>query len=217
MTGGSIRLMVVDDHEVVRAGLCALFEGVERVDLVAEAATGAEAVALAAEQRPDVTLLDLRLNGESGLDVCRTLLAAHPSMRVILLTAYADSLAAAEAIQAGAAGFLLKRASGQSLVRAVKGTDRTEMILDRDIARSMLAQASRPVLLDWELQLAELLANGLTNPEIARRVGQPVATVKAQVSRLLLRLGVDHRAEVPARVAELTGSALRGFEPSTAG
>lgn len=206
MRGRSIRLMIVDDHEIVRAGLRALFEGVERVELVAEAATGAEAVALAAELQPDVTLLDLRLRGESGLDVCRILLAAHPSMRVILLTAYADSLAAAEAIRAGAAGFLLKRASGQSLVRAVKDSHRTETILDSGVARSILTPTSHPVLRDSDLGLTRMLADGLTNPQIARRLSLPVATVKAQVSRLLLRLGVDCRAQVPARLAELTAA-----------
>ncbi len=213
MSDSSIRLMVVDDHEIVRAGLRALFEGVERVDLVAEASTGAEAMALAAELRPHVVLLDLRLDGESGLDVCRALLAADPSMRVILLSAYADALAAGEAIQAGAVGFLLKRATSHSLVRAVKGLDRSEMILDRDIARSLIGPASHPALLDWELEFAGMLAGGLTNPEIAERTGQPIATVKAQVSRLMVRVGVDHRADVPHRVAELTGAGPAGWEP----
>lgn len=211
-----IRLMIVDDHEIVRAGLRALFLGVERVELVAEAATGREAVELAMEFKPEVTLLDLRLDEESGLDVCRMLLADHPSMRVILLTAYADLAAAGEALRAGAAGFLLKRASGRALVRAVKGTDRTEVILDCDIARSILVPTPRPVLRDQERELAELLADGLTNQQIARCLDLPIATAKAQVSRLLLRLGVQHRAEVPARLSELTTAMPIGARSSAA-
>lgn len=198
-----IRLMIVDDHEIVRAGLHALFRSVDCVELVAEAATGREAIEMARSVKPDVTLLDLRLDDESGLDVCRMLLEDDPSMRVILLTAYADASAGAEALRAGAVGFLLKRASGRSLVRAVKGSDRTEAFFDTGLLRVIAASASGTSLRPDEHEVADLLAHGLTNAEITRRLGLTPAATKARVSRVLAKLGVDHRTEVPGRLVEL--------------
>ena len=203
-----IRLLIVDDHEVVRAGLRALFDVVDRVEVVGEAEDTATALAELDRTDPDVVLMDLRLGDESGVDACRAILARRPPTRVLLLSAYADERAAAQALGAGASGFLLKRSSGQAIIRAVKGVRDPDAIVDLEVMRR-LAGALHPSvsiepLTPHERELARLVAEGFTNREIAARLGSPEATVKAQVSRLLARLGLANRGEVGARLAALS-------------
>lgn len=203
-----VRLLVVDDHEVVRAGLRALFDVVDRVEVVGEADDTATALAELDRTAPDVVLMDLRLGHESGVEACRAILARRPSTRVLLLSAYADERAAAQALEAGAAGFLLKRSSGQAIIRAVKGIRDPDAIVDlellRRLAGAMHPSVSIEPLTPHERELARLVAEGLTNRQIAARLGSPEATVKAQVSRLLARLGLANRVEVRARLTVLS-------------
>lgn len=203
---GAIRLLIVDDHEIVRAGLRALFDTVARVEVVGEAETARSAVTLTRSLAPDVVLLDLRLGHASGIEVCRRILEAKPATRVVILTAYPDARAAAEALTAGATGFLVKRTSGRSLVRAVKALDRGEAMIDAEVARRLVAVSPRstaPRLAEAEQQLARLVAAGLTNVQIANRLGASVPTVKSRLARLFAHLEVAHRSEVPARLSEL--------------
>ncbi len=204
-----LRLLIVDDHEVVREGLRAIFGSVARVDVVAEAGSVAEAAEAARSCQPDVALVDLRLAGESGLDACRAIRDAVPDARVIVLTAFDDEHEAAAALSAGAAGFLLKTTSAGTLVRAVKGAGEPPgaTVIDAIIARRLVEHAQHESracpLTPCDTALAQLVAAGLTNHEIAARIGAPEATVKARISRLLARLGLDHRTEMAARLMEL--------------
>ena len=204
---GPIRLLIVDDHEVVRAGLRALFETVDRVEVVGEAEDLEGATAAVERTEPDVVLVDLRLRDSSGIDVCRRIRALRPRARLIVLTAYDDEEAASAALCAGADGFILKRSTGRDVIRAVKGVGSPAALIDAGIARRLLApervDPAAVHLAPVERDLAFLVASGLTNREISTRLGAPDATVKAQVSRLLARLGVSHRSEVHARLARL--------------
>ncbi len=202
-----IRVLIVDDYEVVRAGLRALLSGVDRVLVVGEAEDAGEAVTLADDLAPDVVVLDLRLGTHSGLDACRQIIERRPSTRVLVLSAYCDVHAAAEALSLGAAGFLLKRSSGRALIRAVKASAQSEAIVDAEVARRLSATAARAMMAagmrDDERNLAQMIADGMTNAAIAARLGVPEASVKASLRRLFTHLGVAHRAEVAARLAEI--------------
>jgi len=197
-----LRLLIVDDHEIVREGLRALFATVSNVEVVGEAEAAAEAVARAVALAPDVVIMDNRLGDESGTTACREIMARLPATRVIILTAYPDEMAAVAALRAGAAGFLLKRTTGDALIQAVKG-GASEGVVDADLLRRLLGASERPSdrLTDADRHLAELVADGLTNADIAARLGVPAATVKSQVSRLLARLGAANRAEIAALLA----------------
>jgi two-component system, NarL family, response regulator DevR len=202
--GRRMRVLLVDDHEIVLEGLRALLENVARVEVVGQACSSAEAVTAAADLRPDVIVLDNRLGDGSGVAACRTIKAADPRVRVVMLTAYSDETAAAAALRAGASAFLLKRSGGDSLIRAVKGTD-TEVLVDAELLTRLAAARNRGrrFLTVPELELAHLVEAGLTNSEIAERLGSSEASVKSQISRLLAHLDVARRSEVASRLAEI--------------
>jgi two-component system response regulator DevR len=202
--GRRMRVLLVDDHEIVLEGLRALLENVARVEVVGQACSSAEAVTAAADLRPDVIVLDNRLGDGSGVAACRTIKAADPRVRVVMLTAYSDETAAAAALRAGASAFLLKRSGGDSLIRAVKGTD-TEVLVDAELLTRLAADRNRGrrFLTAPELELAHLVEAGLTNSEIAERLGSSEASVKSQISRLLAHLDVARRSEVAGRLAEI--------------
>ena len=202
-----LRILVVDDHEVVRAGLRALLESVRGLSVVGEAATAPEAIRAARQLTPDVVVMDYRLGDGSGISACRDIVAERPATRVLILTAFPDEMAAAAALRVGAAGFLLKRTTGDGLIQAVKGAS-SERIVDADVLGRMVSGTDHGTvaLSTAERELADLVAAGLTNAQIAARMGSPSATVKSQVSRLLARLGAVHRSELAARLTEL-GSA----------
>jgi two-component system, NarL family, response regulator DevR len=206
MTDGGrlLRVLLVDDHEIVLEGLRALLENVARVEVVGQASTSAEAVSAARDLEPDVVVLDNRLGDGSGVAACRRIKAANQHVRVVMLTAYSDETAAAAALRAGASAFLLKRSGGDSLIRAVKGTD-TESLVDAELLTRLAVDRDRDrcLLTIQELALAHLVEAGLTNGGIAERLGASEATVKSQISRLLAHLGVARRSEVGRRLAEI--------------
>jgi DNA-binding NarL/FixJ family response regulator len=199
-----LRILVVDDHEVVRAGLRALLDSVPGLSVIGEADTELEAVRAARQLTPDVVVMDLRLGDGSGIDACRDIVAERPETRVLILTAFPDEIAAAAALRAGAAGFLLKRTTGDGLIQAVKGAS-SERIVDADVLRRIVSGTNHGsvALAPPERELAGLVAGGLTNADIAAHLGLPSATVKSQVSRLLARLGATNRSELAARLIEL--------------
>lgn len=199
-----LRILVVDDHEVVRAGLRALLDSVPGLSVIGEADTELEAVRAARQLTPDVVVMDLRLGDGSGIGACRDIVAERPETRVLILTAFPDEIAAAAALRAGAAGFLLKRTTGDGLIQAVKGAS-SERIVDAEVLRRIVSGTDHGsvTLAPAERELAGLVAGGLTNADIAARLGLPSATVKSQVSRLLARLGATNRSELAARLIEL--------------
>jgi DNA-binding NarL/FixJ family response regulator len=200
--GSRLRVLLVDDHEIVLEGLRALLEGVARVEVVGQVSTSAEAVRAARALSPDVIVLDNQLGDGSGVAACRKIKAEDSRIRVVMLTAYLDETVAAAALRAGASAFLLKRSGGDSLIRAVKGTG-TEVLVDAELLTRLASDRDRCVLGVQELALAHLVGAGLTNGAIADRLGASEATVKSQVSRLLAHLGVAHRLEVPRRLSEI--------------
>ncbi len=206
---GHLRVLLVDDHDIVLEGLRALLEGVARVEVVGQASTAADAVYAARTLAPDVIVLDNQLGDGSGVAACRKIKAENPNIRVVMLTAYSDQKAAAAALRAGASAFLVKRSGGDSLIRAVKGTD-TEVLVDAELVSRLAAAPDRGAIGGSELRLARLVGAGLTNGRIAGQLGVSEATVKSQVSRLLAHLGVSHRSEVAGRLEEMEADSAEG-------
>jgi DNA-binding NarL/FixJ family response regulator len=194
-----IRLLLADDHAVVRNGLSQLLGQVEDLDVVGAAANGEEAVALTREQSPDVVLMDLDMPVLSGSEATRRILAERPETRVVVLTSFADRERILDALDAGAIGYLLKDAEPEELVRGVRAAARGESPLAPRAASAVLqARASRPTapeLSQRETEVLELLGDGLPNKLIARRLGISEKTVKAHITRIFEALGVTDRTQ----------------------
>jgi DNA-binding NarL/FixJ family response regulator len=194
-----IRLLLADDHTVVRDGLRQLLEQVEDLDVVAAAADGEQAVSLAAEHVPDVVLMDLEMPVLSGVEATRQIVAAEPATRVVVLTSFADRERILDALDAGAVGYLLKDAEPDELVRGVRAAARGESPLAPRAAAAVLqARASRPSepeLTQREREVLDLVGEGLPNKLIARRLGISEKTVKAHITRIFEALGVTDRTQ----------------------
>jgi two-component system response regulator DevR len=200
--------MVVDDHEVVRLGLKGLLERQPGWYVVAEAAAAGEAVSRAAENKPDVIVMDIRLAGSSGIDACRQIVHQLPDTRVIMLTSYAEDGLLFDAIAAGAAGYVLKQIGSDDLVRAIETVSHGEALLDPSLTSRVLArvrEASRKEALaafvdltEQEIRVLSLIAEGKTNREIAEVLYLGDGTVRNYVSNILSKLGVSNRAEAAA-------------------
>jgi DNA-binding NarL/FixJ family response regulator len=203
-----VRILVADDHAVVRAGLKALLERQGHFRVVAEAATGEEAVAKAKETRPDVAVLDIRMPGLSGIEACRQIVQSVEGCHVIILTSYAEDELLFSAIQAGAAGYVLKRIGDNELIHAIERVSRGEGILDPAMTASVFAEmrkasetqdkAAFADLTAQELSVLALVAQGLTNRQIAARLFLGEGTVRNYVSSVLAKIGVSNRAEATA-------------------
>lgn len=204
----AIRILVADDHSVVRAGVRALLEHNPHLRVVAEAATGEEAVEKAREFMPDVAVLDVRMPGISGIEACRQIVAAVPGCRVIVLTSYAEDELLFAAIRAGASGYVLKRIEDGDLVTAVERVARGENILDPALTATVFSevrkadQAHRAAafndLTQQELAVLSHLAHGMTNRQIAMQLYLGEGTVRNYVSSVLAKIGVANRAEAAA-------------------
>ncbi len=203
-----IRILIADDHSVVRAGLRALLERQGHLRVVAEASTGEEAISKAQEYRPDVAVLDIRMPGVSGIEACRKIVETVEGCRVIMLTSYAEDELLFTAIQAGASGYLLKRIGDNDLVQAVERVSRGEGMLDPAMTSSVFAEmrkanqaqhaAAFADLTAQELSVLALVAEGLTNRQIAVRLYLGEGTVRNYVSSVLAKIGVSNRAEAAA-------------------
>jgi two-component system response regulator DevR len=203
-----VRILIADDHSVVRAGLKALLERHGHFRVIAEAATGEEAVAKAKETRPDVAVLDIRMPGLSGIDACRQIVEAVEGCQVIILTSYAEDELLFAAIQAGAAGYVLKRIGDNELVQAIERVSRGEGMLDPAMTATVFAQMRKAnetqnvtafaELTSQELAILALVAQGLTNRQIAVKLFLGEGTVRNYVSSVLAKLGVSNRAEAAA-------------------
>src|SRR5579872_1759408 len=207
-----IRVMLVDDHEVVRQGLKSLLERREHLQIVAEAGTVAAAVAAAARTQPDVIVMDVRLPDGTGIEACRDIRAEHPEIKVLMLTSYADDEAVYASIVAGAAGYLLKQTRGRELVSAIDAVARGESLLDPGVTSTVLARMRAlatggrkdPLaeLTEQERRILGLIAEGKTNREIAQTVYLSEKTVKNYVSNILGKLSMERRAQAAAFMAE---------------
>jgi len=203
-----VRILVADDHSVVRAGLRALLERQGRYRVVAEAATGEEAIAKAQEFKPDVAVLDVRMPGVSGIEACRQIVKSVENCRVIMLTSYAEDELLFAAIQAGASGYVLKRIGDNDLVLAIDRVSRGEGMLDPAMTATVFAEMRRANeaqqavafadLTAQEMAVLALVADGLTNRQIAVKLYLGEGTVRNYVSSILSKLGVANRVEAAA-------------------
>jgi DNA-binding NarL/FixJ family response regulator len=202
-----IRLLIVDDHPVVRDGLHGMFTGDPSFEVVGEAGDGAEAVALAERLRPDVVLMDLRMPGVDGATAIARMAERGVTAKVLVLTTYETDRDVLPAIKAGATGYLLKDATQQELFRAVRAAARGESVLSPSVATRLLGQvrgrgdAAEP-LTQRELEVLRLIARGTTNREAARRLFISEASVKAHLLHVYAKLGVNDRAAAVAAAYE---------------
>jgi DNA-binding NarL/FixJ family response regulator len=204
--GEPVRVVLVDDHPVVRAGLRALLEGrPDEVVVVGEAVDAASAASTVLATGPDVVLMDLNLGaGPGGIDAIRDLTGASTPPRVLVITTYQTEADVLAALDAGASGYLLKDAPPDELFRAVRATARGETVLSPAVAAMMVRRASSPgpVMTEREVEMLGLLAKGLGNKEMARRLLVSEATVKSHLTHVYAKLGVDSRAGAVAKAIE---------------
>ncbi len=207
-----LRLLVVDDHEVVRQGLVSLLGRRAGFEVVAQAGSVAESITQAARYEPDLVVMDVRLPDGSGIEACREIRAARPETRVIMLTSYPDEEAVLSAIIAGASGYLLKQIRGRDLVAALESVGRGESLLDPAVTEKVLERVRRLVsggasdeladLTAQERKILLLVAEGKTNKEIAAEVFLSDKTVKNYVSSILSKLNLQRRTQAAAFVAK---------------
>jgi DNA-binding NarL/FixJ family response regulator len=206
-----LRILVVDDHEVVRQGLVALLGRREEFQVVAEAGSVAEALAATRRFIPDLVVMDVRLPDGSGIEACRDIRSEYPATRVVMLTSYPDEEAVLSAIIAGASGYLLKQVRGRDLVAALESVGRGDSLLDPAVTERVLERVRRVAaggerdelsdLTAQERRILLLVAEGKTNKEIAAEVFLSDKTVKNYVSSILAKLNLQRRAQAAAFVA----------------
>ncbi len=207
------RLVIVDDHELARAGLRAMLTGQRGLELVGEAKNGREAVELCRRLQPDLALIDVRMPELDGLATCRAIKMACPATRLILITIHENPEYLLEALKAGAAAYLLKDITQRELIETVRCVLRGDSILNKELIIRLLghvaSQAPRqpPLLLEplssREREVLQLLSQGQTNREIARNLTLSVGTVKNHVEHILDKLGVSDRTQAAVRALEL--------------
>jgi len=206
------RILLVDDHEVVRLGLRALLERHPHFEVIAEANTAREAVDRVKQYSPDVVVMDIRLPGGSGIEACEEITEKYPDSKVIMLTSYAEDEMLFSAIRAGAAGYVLKQIGGEDLVRAIEAVGRGEALLDPAVTQRIFQEVRKAAkdeeasafsaLTQQEKHVLVLVSEGKTNREIAKALFLGEGTVRNYVSSILSKLGVSNRAEAAAYAVE---------------
>lgn len=207
----SLKVMLVDDHEIVRQGLRTLLEAEDDIEVIAEASSGTQAVDVARSYEPDVIVMDVRMPDGSGVEACRDIKDHQPEVQVIMLTSFSDDEALFNSIMAGAAGFVLKQIRGNDLVEAIRTVGRGESLLDPGVTTRVLERLRKAKFEDKDPKLArlspqeerilDLVGEGLTNRQIAERIHLSDKTVKNYVSTILQKLEVARRAEAASYVA----------------
>jgi two-component system response regulator DevR len=213
-----LRLLIVDDHEIVRQGLVAMLDRREGFEVVAQAGTVSEAIEQARRYEPDIVIMDVRLPDGSGVEACREIRADRAETRVLMLTSYPDEEAVLSAIVAGASGYLLKQIRARDLVSALESVGRGESLLDPQVTAKVLDRVRRMAtggepdelasLTSQEQKILVLVAEGKTNKEIAAEVFLSDKTVKNYVSSILSKLNLERRGQAAAFMADrrLAGS-----------
>ena len=201
-----IRILVVDDHPVVREGLVALLEDEPDFQVAGSVGSAEEALTLGAQLRPDVILLDLELPGMDGVEAIPRLAASTPEARILVLTAYDTDERVLGAVKAGARGYLLKGAAGREIAQAIRAVHAGESYLASRVAAKVLTQVRAPrrstSLSARERTVVRLVADGLSSKQIARRLSITERTVKFHISSIMNKLGADNRAQAVAKAAE---------------
>ncbi len=204
----TIRVFLLDDHEIVRRGLRELFEAQEDLEVVGEASNADEAMLRVPPTRPDVAVLDVRLPGSSGIEVCRELRATMPDLRCLMLTSFADDDALFSAILAGASGYLLKQIRGPELVSAVRRVAAGQSLIDPALTEGVMERLrGKPEderiakLSPQERRILDLIAEGKTNRQIGAEMYLAEKTVKNYVSNLLAKMGFSRRTEAAVYAA----------------
>lgn len=194
-----IRVVVVDDHTIVRNGLVQLLDGDPGIEVVGAAGDGDAAIALCVDQTPDVALMDLSMPGMGGVEATRTIVQRTPGVQVVVLTSFMDRENVVQALAAGAVGYLLKDAEPEDVIRAIHSAARGESPIDPRAARTMLSaqQAGDPAaaLTEREREVLSLVGEGLPNKQIGRRLGISEKTVKAHLTSAFRTIGVDDRMQ----------------------
>jgi DNA-binding NarL/FixJ family response regulator len=207
----TIRVFLLDDHEIVRRGVRELLEVEDDIEVVGEAGTAAEALARIPLASPDVAIVDMRLPDGNGVEVCREVRSGNPEVQCVVLTSFADDEALFDSIMAGAAGYLLKQIKGNDLVDAVRRVASGQSLLDPSVTERVLerlrngpAEDERLArLTTQERNILDLIAEGLTNRQIGERLFLAEKTVKNYVSNLLGKLGMERRTEAAVFAARL--------------
>jgi DNA-binding NarL/FixJ family response regulator len=199
------RVFLVDDHEIVRRGIADLIDAESDLEVVGEASTAQQALGRVSATMPDIVVLDVRLPDGSGVDVCRSILSAHPEMRCLMLTAYDDDQASYAAVLAGASGYVLKDIRGQKLVEGIRAVAAGRTLITRAVTDKVVSALTTPAasasasdlpeLTLRERQVLGLIADGLTNRQIGERLELAEKTVKNYVSGLLAKLGMERRTQ----------------------
>ncbi len=205
----TLRVLVVDDHDIVRKGLTTLISRQQDLSVAGEAGTAAEAVAKASELAPDVVVLDIRLPDASGIEACREIRSQNSNIKVLMLTSYSDEEAVMGSIMAGASGYLLKEIRSQEIVEAIRQVGTGRSLLDPAVTAGVLERVRRgkaddklDQLTNQEQRILELVAQGKTNKEISQEINLSDKTVKNYVSNILGKLEVARRSQAAAYVAE---------------
>ena len=207
-----LKILIVDDHDIVRKGLAMLVSRQEDLTVVAEAGTVAEAVEKARETVPDVVVMDIRLPDGTGIEACREIRDENFDVKVLMLTSYSDEEAVMGSIMAGASGYLLKEIRSQEIVDAIRRVGSGQSLLDPSVTASVLERVRRgkeedvlAQLTDPEKKILELIADGKTNREIAGQINLSDKTVKNYVSNILGKLEISRRSQAAAVLAERRG------------
>jgi two-component system response regulator DevR len=211
-----LKVMLVDDHEVVRQGLRALIEAEQDMEVVAEASDGKQALDMARVHRPQIVVMDIRMPGGGGVEACREIRDHLPDTQVIMLTSFSDDEALFNSIMAGAAGFVLKQIRGGDLVEAIRKVGGGDSLLDPGVTRRVLERLKKAKFEEKDPKLArlspqeerilDLIAEGSTNRQIAVKIRLSEKTVKNYVSSILQKLEVARRAEAASYIARVRAS-----------
>lgn len=211
----TLRILIVDDHAVVRTGLRAVLEDEEGLEVVGEAASGDESLVKAQALRPDVVLMDIRMgegDDASGIDACRRIRSDLPETQVIMFTSYGERESVLSSIMAGATGFLTKNVSHAQLVEAIRAVGRGESLLDPSVTRNVIerlaelskaAPGAEDILSEREKEILLLVTQGYTNKEIAAKLFLSPYTARNHVIRILNKLGLSRRSEAAAQAVRL--------------
>jgi DNA-binding NarL/FixJ family response regulator len=210
----TIRVFVLDDHELVREGIRSLLESDEDIEVVGEASTAAEALARIPLAKPDVAILDVRLDDSNGIDVCRDVRSAMPELVCLMLTSFADDEALYASIMAGAAGYVLKQIKGRDLIEDIKKVARGASLMDARMVAKVVERIANPPAADprfsslspQERKILALIAEGKTNRQIAEEIFVSEKTVKNYTTTLLSKLKVNNRTEAAIYATKLNAS-----------